>query len=586
MCICAVVASSTCRLVHRFFMVCDPVVTLTSLHLKTLFNCGVISLGLMVRIKMLNLRLIFVAVFTAVPVVSGWSPALVRAEGTDFGGRKALIIAAGYKGVHTEGGISYFLDNFGFGCLPRNDLGPPTKKLSECLADKSLSLRIFNNLGPCDAAVLIPCIEGVFARKANLDWIPGVYSNEYRSNWLDFEALPEYETGRQLRVIYYMFPGLGSDPNQLYHVTTHMSRRVVRGKLLNPTSLDVSIRPIQKIAGKNAFSYQDEFTSGSEMASKISECDGPNFEYGQCWGYGTNPLDNQFKLVLRLPALPYGWMQGRMFMPDVAFQSVEDATSQPYRVTLTGSPIPTPRITKAYFSDIPAERTQCGLIFDFIALIGKSCFPRDSDVARHTHICSGCFKMFNDVVKADSEFDSATKIVDEWSVSMRFVHPLARGYRSCEKQGTFNGFVSSNAMVFSEDPTFDIALKSLDYVVGGPHFMPDKSVFSGLYSMIITKDYAKCLWGLSKPVYHASLQVTDRDGVASNAVTVVGTDETYVRFSATGFTFSQKTLKVKFFDSAKALAESKKKITCVKGKTVRTIAGVKPVCPKGFKVKK
>jgi hypothetical protein len=30
----------------------------------------------------------------------------------------------------------------------------------------------------------------------------------------------------------------------------------------------------------------------------------------------------------------------------------------------------------------------------------------------------------------------------------------------------------------------------------------------------------------------------------------------------------------------------KKTITCVKGKTVRKVTAVKPVCPKGFKVQK
>jgi len=538
---------------------------------------------------MLNIRLIFVTVFTAAPVVSGWSPALVRAEGTDFGGRKAYKLAAGYT-TNSSTGINYIIDSSGFFCSPFGKVSPPNKELSECLADKSLFLVIKNNLGPCDAAVLIPCIEGVFARKANLDWIPGVYSDQYGSSYPGFGALPEYETGSERRENFYMFPGLGSDPNQLYHVTTLMSRPVKRGKLLNPEYLDVAIRAVSKTAAERPSSHPKDFTSGSEMASKLSECNGPDVDFRECWEYGTNPLENQFKLVLRLPALPNGWMQGRMFMPDVAFQSVKDATSQPYRVTLTGSPIPTPRITKVYFSDIPAERTQCELLAKVLLRTRDmgSCFfhtKYPNSISYSDYIYSSNIEAFNDVVKADSEFDSATKIVDDWNAFMQFDFPLARGYRLCEKQGTFNGFVSSNAMVFSRNPTFDNALKSLDYVVAGPHFMPDKSVFSGLYSMIITKDHAKCLWGLSKPVYHASLQVTDQDGVASNAVTVVGTDERYVRFSATGFTFSQKTLKVKFFDSAKALKESKKRITCVKGKTVRTIAGVKPVCPKGFKVK-
>ena len=541
---------------------------------------------------MFNLRLIFVTVFIAVSVVSGWSPALVRAEGEDFGGRYAFILGAGYQESESATGINFLINNNGFSCKPGDKVSPPHKLLSECLADKSLALRIRNNLGPCDAVVLIPCIEGVFARNANLDWIPGVYSDQYGSgsNYRGFDALPEYETGSERRFTFYMFPGLGSDPNQLYQVSSLMSRKVVSGKLLNPEFLDVSIRAVSKTAAQYASPLGKDYTSGSEMASKLNECNGPNLDYRQCWEYGTNPLANQFKLVLRLPALPYGWLQGRMFMPDAVFQSVKGATSQPYRVTLTGSPIPTPRITKVYFGDIPAERTQCALLSNFLLKTTRqsSCFQRfDPSSTSGSHsISQNGIEDFNDVVKADPEFDSATKIVDDWKAVMNFDENGTSSYNTCEKQGAFNGFVSSNALVFSNYPTFDKALKSLDYVVGGPHFMPDKSVFSGLYSMIITKDYAKCIWGLSNPVFNASLQVIDRDGLTSNAVTAVGTDEKYVRFSATGLTFSQKTLKVKFFDTAKALKDSKKKITCVKGKTVRTIAGVKPVCPKGFKVKK
>ena len=155
----------------------------------------------------------------------------------------------------------------------------------------------------------------------------------------------------------------------------------------------------------------------------------------------------------------------------------------------------------------------------------------------------------------------------------------------CETPNKVSGFAASNALTYSSKPIWNTS-GSLDYEVSGPHFMPDKLIFRGVYSLILSKEYVSCLWGLSKPDFKASLEVIDQDGVASNAVTVIGTDDKYVRLSATGFTFSQKTLKVEFFNTAKALNNPKKKITCVKGKTVRTIAGVKPVCPKGFKVKK
>ena len=116
--------------------------------------------------------------------------------------------------------------------------------------------------------------------------------------------------------------------------------------------------------------------------------------------------------------------------------------------------------------------------------------------------------------------------------------------------------------------------------------MPDKSVFSGLYSMMITREYAKCIWGLTSPVFNASVQVVDQDGVVSTAVTTIGIDDQFVRFSATGFTFSKKIMKVKFFKTKKELDQSKKRsITCVKNRKVSRFVGVAS-CPKGFKVKK
>ena len=541
---------------------------------------------------MLNHRLIFVTVFVAVSVVSGWSPVPVRADGEDFGGRYAFVLGAGYVEHESTPGINFMLGNNGFSCQQSGEVSPPHKFLSECLADKSLTLNIRNNLGPCDAVVLIPCIEGVFARNANLEWIPGVYSDQSDTLGLGFDAIPKYETGPERYNSHYIFPGLGSDPDQLYRINALMRRNVVRGKLRYPEALDVSIRAINE-SFRFKKSSEVDYSSGLEMTESLNDCNASPFWGNDCLAYGTNPLTNQFKLVLRLPAPPDGWLQGRMFMPDIAFESVKGATSQPYRVTLTGSPIPTPRITRVYFSDIPSERAQCSLLSNFLKKTANmsSCFHRiDSSSTSGSHsIFQYEINQFTNVVKADPEFDSATKIVDDWKVTMNFENFDVTGkssYSPCQKRGTFNGFVSSNAMVFSNYPTFDNALKSLDYVVGGPHFMPDKSVFSGLYSMIITKDYAKCLWGLSKPAFNASLQVIDQDGVASNAVTVLGTDERYVRFSATGFTFSKKTLKVKFFKSLKELNASKKKITCVKGETVRTITGAKSVCPKGFKIKK
>lgn len=295
-----------------------------------------------------------------------------------------------------------------------------------------------------------------------------------------------------------------------------------------------------------------------------------------CWDYVSNPLSNQFKLVLRLPAMPNGWLTGRLYSPDIEFKFIPGA-SQPYRVTLVGSPIPTPGITKVYFSDDLGEKTACIILQEQKNPWG--CFEGNI----RTSIISGRIDEYQNLKNKIPELDIATKIIDDWQIKMYF--PAKKiGPSSC-KNG-FHGFVSSNALTYDQYPTLDVALKSLDYKVGGPHFMPDKSVFSGLYSMILTRDYAKCYWGLSSPVFHASVQVVDQDGVVSTAVTTIGADEEFIRFSATGFTFSTKVMKIKFFKTKKELNQAKKKfITCVKKKQVSRFVGVAS-CPKGFKVKK
>jgi hypothetical protein len=50
---------------------------------------------------------------------------------------------------------------------------------------------------------------------------------------------------------------------------------------------------------------------------------------------------------------------------------------------------------------------------------------------------------------------------------------------------------------------------------------------------------------------------------------------------AAGFTFSEKTLKVKITQPK----NQKYSISCVKGKATKKVTGTNPKCPKGFKLK-
>jgi hypothetical protein len=71
-----------------------------------------------------------------------------------------------------------------------------------------------------------------------------------------------------------------------------------------------------------------------------------------------------------------------------------------------------------------------------------------------------------------------------------------------------------------------------------------------------------------------------------------------VNFVASGFTFSAPTIKVKYVapkptptpvatesPTPTAAALKKSTITCIKGKAVKKVTALKPVCPKGYKKK-
>jgi hypothetical protein len=85
------------------------------------------------------------------------------------------------------------------------------------------------------------------------------------------------------------------------------------------------------------------------------------------------------------------------------------------------------------------------------------------------------------------------------------------------------------------------------------------------------------------------------------ATVITGEKNGWLSLSANGFTFSEKTLQVKFSQdapapvatptpsatptAAKPVAAKKTSITCVKGKTIKKVTAVNPKCPSGYRKK-
>jgi hypothetical protein len=164
------------------------------------------------------------------------------------------------------------------------------------------------------------------------------------------------------------------------------------------------------------------------------------------------------------------------------------------------------------------------------------------------------------------------------------------------------GIVTTNAMGYDGTaPKFEDG--TLNYRVTGLHYGPDgKSLNLGTYDLLLRSDAARCLYGFSNAPISASVSITSGDGAQNVATTVVTEKDGWLKLQAAGFTFSEKTIRLKL-DQAKTEAvvtptpaatpspiaaapkAPAKKITiqCVKGKTVKKVTAVKPKCPSGYK---
>ena len=106
---------------------------------------------------------------------------------------------------------------------------------------------------------------------------------------------------------------------------------------------------------------------------------------------------------------------------------------------------------------------------------------------------------------------------------------------------------------------------------------------------------ARCIYGFTAAPVSATVSIVASDGTAQVATTVLGEKNGWLYLTASGFTFSSPTVRVKLTQavepvvtpapsaSAKPAAVKKSSITCIKGKTTKKVTAVNPKCPSGYK---
>ena len=149
------------------------------------------------------------------------------------------------------------------------------------------------------------------------------------------------------------------------------------------------------------------------------------------------------------------------------------------------------------------------------------------------------------------------------------------------------------AEYFDGPPTYDKNSGTLDYKVAATHFEPDgKSAFKGTYDLVMSSKVARCIYNFSNAPISAVVSITSEDGANNAATTVVKEDSGWLSLSAYNFTYSSPVIRIKLTGSPISTIKPKvsvpkivvKKITCVKGKSIRVVSGTK--CPSGYSQRK
>jgi len=157
-------------------------------------------------------------------------------------------------------------------------------------------------------------------------------------------------------------------------------------------------------------------------------------------------------------------------------------------------------------------------------------------------------------------------------------------FGTCSSDGA--AFVQSNAED-SNPPTWNSQFKSLDMQTASSHFEPDGvTPFKGIYSARLSADLVKCAWGIdaSKAQRVAQIQIVSNSGDSSVASVSSNYQDGWLLLDARNYEYSNPIIRVRMQDSTQPQVKTST-ITCVKGKSSKSVTAVKPTCSTGYRKK-
>lgn len=249
-------------------------------------------------------------------------------------------------------------------------------------------------------------------------------------------------------------------------------------------------------------------------------------------------------LKFRVPTTIGGWFSGRMKAPDLAVTSFAPGINT---ISISAQPVAVSamalvRDRKSFTRKETMWLNNNGW-WGFKGAGATGANPSQGDIFE--------FVDFYRPLVADTAAGSDTV----WNMSTR---GSGGGSTCLADKSKVLGIVTTNSLGYSgESPEFSGGF--LNYRVAGLHYQPDReTLVQGSYDLVMRSETARCLYGFSNAPLSATVSVTG--GASKNiATTVVSEKNGWLKMAAYGFTFSNKTIKVKITKATKLKPKATKK---------------------------
>lgn len=435
--------------------------------------------------------------------------------------------------------------------------------------------------GPCESASQENCVESLAMGSDPKNLIKASLIRKTSS--IKFDPIPQYNFPGSSSISLWNVPDFpNASGTTTYAITATSHLWFDQGKF-NTTDFYAAVTPYReqkgnyretKINPDPLVSPERKYDFGSEQFCVFAED-------GICGISQDFPANTYVELKMRISKEVGGWFRGRIQDPQL---DVSSFSAQSNLLTISAAPAKVSRLalplTQSKFTD------QEKLWYENMGYWGDGTVIGTGPQAGIPSDSFPVIEYYRERLK-----DTAVGTNTFWNVTTT---SHGDGSQCLKDKSKILGVVTTNAMAYDGgSPSFVDG--SLNYNVAGLHLTPDGvAPVLGTYSLVLRSDVARCLYGFTSAPIQATVSISGASG-STVATTVVGESKGWLRLSAGGFTFSEKTIKVKMTQEASVAVSPSKKpstakpaaaiksITCLKGKVKKVVKATAPNCPKGYK---